>query len=140
MSLLPWIAGAFAGLLACVVAGRLTRVSRTRRAVLAELRRLLLGGVIENSPGRGPQARGRLGELEITVDLHADPKRQRQSRMWRVLAVGPGRVEQAIEVRAGGWQGWIDPWMQLGRARSVCGAGPELQAHAEIEAPLAHAS
>lgn len=138
MSLLPWILGVVAGVLACTLAGRLTRVARVRGAVLEEARRLLRNGVIENAPGRGPQARGQLGELELTVDLHTDAKRPRQSPMWRVLAVGPVRLEQPVEVRVGGWQGWIDPWMQLARGRTVRGAGPELEAHSEAEAPLDH--
>lgn len=138
MNLVAWILGAVAGVLACALVRRLTRGARTRATVLEEVRHLLRGGLIERAAGRGPQARGRLGELEITVDLHVDPKRAHQSPMWRVLAVGPVRVEQPIEVRTTGWQGWIDPWMQLARPRSVRGPGPELEAHAENDLPLDH--
>lgn len=138
MTLLTWILGAVAAAAALAIADRLTRVARVRAHVLEEVRRVLRDGVIERAPGHGLQARGRMGQLEISVDLHSDRKRAPQSPMWRVLAVGPVRVEQAIEVRAGGWQGWIDPWMQLARRRMVRGAGPELEAHSEVEAPLEH--
>jgi len=100
---------------------------------------MLRGGVVESLPGRGPQARGRLSELEVTVDLFHDSTRSAQSPMWRVLAVGPVRFERPLEARVGGWQGWIDPWMQLGETLMVpAGVGPEFTVHSEHTTSLDH--
>ena len=116
-----------------------TQPSRVRSAVLDEVRGMLRGGVIDQYPGRGPQARGRLGELEVTVDLWSDPARPAQSPFWRVLAVGPVRLERPIEVRVGDWKGWIDPWLQLGETVVVPkGVGPEFTVHAENTIWLDH--
>jgi hypothetical protein len=113
--------------------------ARTRAAVLEEVRRLLRGGTIEKPAHRGEQARGQLGQLEITVDVQSDPGRPRQSPMWRVLAVGPVTLERPIEARVGGWEGWIDPWLQLGETLLVPpGAGPEFTLHGEQMPSLEH--
>ena len=140
MNVLVWsISLLVAGVVALYIVRAVGRVSFTRSAVLDEVRRTLRGGLVEDTPGRGPQARGRLGQLEITVDLHHDPKRPKQSPMWRVLAVGPVRVERPVEVRVGGWEGWIDTWMQLAEARVVPAAsGPEFEVHAERAPTLEH--
>jgi hypothetical protein len=117
----------------------LGRVARVRARVLEEVRRMLRGGVVETLPGRGLQARGRLGELEVTVDLFHDPSRPAQSPMWRVLAVGPVRFERPLEARVLHWQGWIDPWMQLGETLLVHGGvGPEFTVHSEHTTSLDH--
>ncbi|MEK7331317.1 MAG: hypothetical protein AAB113_11005, partial [Candidatus Eisenbacteria bacterium] len=106
--------------------------ARTRAAVLEQVRRALRGGVVERPAGRGSQVRGRLGQLEITVDLQNDTGRPRQSPMWRVLAVGPVALDRPIEARIAGWEGWIDPWLQLGETLMVPpGVGPEFSLHAE---------
>jgi hypothetical protein len=133
------VAGA-AALVGLAVALRVIgRTSRTRARVLDEVRRLMRGGVIESLPGRGLQARGRLGELEATVDLYQDPARTKQSPMWRVLAVGPVKFERPLEARVAGWQGWIDPWMQLGETLIVpAGVGPEFTVHSEHTTTLDH--
>ena len=133
MSLLWWSATAVAVFAFVVLAVRLLgRVSIARDSVLDEVRRTLRGGAVEQTPGRGPQARGRLGQLEITVDLHHDPRRPKQSPMWRVLAVGPVRLERPVEVRTIGWQGWIDPWMELSETRTFpLRGGPSLEVHSE---------
>jgi hypothetical protein len=137
---LPWtIAAVLAAIVLLVVFQRSGRVGRTRSVVLEEVRRLLRGGVIEKPPGRGPQARGRLGELEITVDLFRDPSRPRQSPMWRVLAVGPVALERPVEARVNHWDGWIDPWLQIGETLVVSGGvGPEFTLHAEHLPTLEH--
>lgn len=129
-----YVAGAATGVLLYSVICMVVRVPMTRAAVLEEVRRMLRGGMVEKTPGRGLQARGRLGELEITVDLADDPKRRGQSPMWRVLAIGPVRLERPIEVTVGEWKGWIDSWMQLAETRSIASAngGPTLAAHAEV--------
>jgi len=117
----------------------LGRVARVRARVLEEVRRMLRGGVVETLPGRGLQARGRLGELEVTVDLFSDSSRPAQSPMWRVLAVGPVRFERPLEARVQHWQGWIDPWMQLGETLLVPGGvGPEFTVHSEHTTSLDH--
>ncbi len=117
---------------AVFVIRRLARVSITRSTVLEEVRHLLRDGTVQQIPGRGPQARGRLGQLEVTVDLHHDPRRPQQSPMWRVLAVGPVHVDRPVEVRTLGWQGWIDPWMELYETRTVpLHDGPSLEVHSE---------
>ena len=117
----------------------LGRVPFTRTAVLDEVRRTLRGGTVERTPGRGPQARGRLGQLEITVDLHHDPRRPHQSPMWRVLAVGPVRVERPVELRTEGWKGWIDPWMELAETRRFpLGDGVVVETHSERAVPFDH--
>jgi hypothetical protein len=134
-----YVAAAMTGALVCAVIRALVRVPLARRAVLAEVVRTLRGGVVERLPGRGPQARGRLGQLEITVDLHVDPKRREQSPMWRVLAVGPVRLERPIEATVGDWKGIIDPWMELAESRVVPNAtGLPLTLHAEQIPPLDH--
>jgi hypothetical protein len=59
--------------------------------------------------------------------------------MWRVLAVGPVKLERPLEVRAGGWKGWIDPWMQLGETLMVpASVGPEFTVHSEHTTSLDH--
>lgn len=138
MPLLPWFLGgaAFIAAIAIIFFGR---TARTRATVLEEVRRSLKGGVIERAAGRGMQARGRLGELEITVDLQHDPSRPRQTPMWRVLAVGPVMMERPIEARIAGWEGWIDPWLQLGETLTMPrGAGPEIELHAERMPSMEH--
>jgi hypothetical protein len=116
----------------------LGRVPITRSVVLDEVRRTLRGGTVERTPGRGPQARGRLGQLEITVDLHHDPRRP-HSPMWRVLAVGPVRVERPVELRTQGWQGWIDPWMELAETRRfTVGDGVVVETYSERAVPFDH--
>lgn len=133
------IAGAVALMVLLALVRRLGRTAATRQQVLEEVRRMLRGGLVENTPGRGPQARGRLGQLEITVDMHQDAKRTRQSPMWRVLAVGPVRIESPLEVRVDGWQGWIDPWMQLAETRGISsGVGPTLELHGDHLPELSH--
>jgi hypothetical protein len=129
-----YVAGAATGVLIYSVISALIRVPLTRSAVLEEVRRMLRGGTVEKTPGRGLQARGRLGQLEVTVDLAEDSKRRGQSPMWRVLAIGPVRLERPIEVTVGEWKGWIDSWMQLAETRSIASAngGPTLAAHAEV--------
>ena len=140
MSQLLWyVAAAVTGAFVCAGIRALTRTPMTRAAVLEEVRRMLRGGVVEKTPGRGPQARGRLGQLEVTVDLFDDPKRRAQSPMWRVLAVGPVRLERPMEVTIGDWKGWIDSWMQLAESREVPGAaGPMLLVHSEHAPPPDH--
>lgn len=115
------------------------RANRARGLVLEEVRRLLRGGAVESLRGRGPQARGRLGELEITVDLHHDPQRRGESPMWRVMAVGPVTVASPIEAKVGDWRGWIDPWLQTGQTLMVPGgAGPGFTVHTDQPATLDH--
>jgi hypothetical protein len=115
------------------------RVPRTRRLVLEEVRRQLRGGAIERLPGRGPQARGRLGELEVTVDLHHDHQRRGESPMWRVMAVGPVPVVQPVEAHVAEWRGWIDPWMRTGQTLMVpAGIGPPFLVHARHALMLDH--
>jgi hypothetical protein len=59
--------------------------------------------------------------------------------MWRVLAVGPVKFERPIEARIAGWQGWIDPWMQLGETLMVPGGvSPEFTVHSEHTTTLDH--
>jgi hypothetical protein len=124
---------------ALLIVRSLIRVSRTRNAVLEEVRRRLRGGVIEKLPRRGPQARGRIGELEVTVDLYRDPQRPDVSPLWRVMAVGPVRVPGPVEAHVGGWRGWIDPWMQMSKALPVPdGAGPHLVLHGDQPLALDH--
>ncbi len=135
-----WVLG---GVITIAVVGLATRglgrSARTRAAVLEEVRQALRGGVIEKPAGGGAQARGRLGHLEVTVDLQSDAMRPRQSPMWRVLAAGPVAVERPIEARVGGWEGWIDSWLQLGETLVVpSGAGPEFILHAEQMPALDH--
>jgi hypothetical protein len=113
--------------------------SRTRAAVFEEVRRTLRGGVIEKPARRGKQVRGQLGQLEITVDVQSDSARPRQSPMWRVLAVGPVAIERPVEARVFGWEGWIDPWLQLGETLMVPpGVGPEFSLHAERMPTMDH--
>jgi hypothetical protein len=140
MTPLLWTAIAAAAIVALWIFLRIAgRSARLRAGVLEDVRRALRGGVIDTLPGRGPQARGRLGELEITVDLYSDPARPKQSPMWRVLAVGPVRIERPMEVRVAGWQGWIDPWLQLGETVTVpAHAGPELTVHSEHGVGIDH--
>jgi len=124
---------------AWLIVRMLGRVAFARSAVLDEVRRTLRGGTVERTPGRGPQARGRLGQLEITVDLHHDPRRPHQSPTWRVLAVGPVRVERPIELRTEGWQGWIDPWMKLVETRRLpLREGLVIESHSERAVPSDH--
>jgi hypothetical protein len=133
------IAALIAVVVACALSLGVGRVGRTRAAVLEEVRRMLRGGVIERPPGRGMQARGLLGELEVTVDLHRDPSRPRQSPMWRVLAVGPVALDRPVEARVAHWDGWIDPWLQIGETLVVpASVGPEFTLHAERSPSLDH--
>lgn len=127
-----WVLGGVSILVVLVATRVLGRSSRTRATVLEEVRRTLHGGVLERPSGRGALVRGRLGQLELTVDLQSDPTRPRQSPMWRVLAVGPVALDRPIEARIAGWEGWIDPWLQLGETLTVPpGVGPEFSMHAE---------
>ena len=56
--------------------------------------------VIDNRAGAGGiigaeiVARGTLGPLAVAVDIQRDPKRPRQSPMWRVIAEGPVSLER----------------------------------------------
>lgn len=128
-----------AAIVAWIAFRLLGRVSIARAAVLDEVRRTLKGGVVQQTKGRGPQARGRLGQLEITVDLHHDPRRPQQSPMWRVMGVGPVRVERPVEIRLGGWQGWIDPWMEMTETRAVpMRQGPAVDIHTDRPIALDH--
>ena len=128
-----WTLGGVFAMVALLAAARvLGRAARTRATVLEEVRRSLHGGVVERPAGRGALVRGRLGQLELTVDLQNDHTRPRQSPMWRVLAVGPVALDRPIEARIGGWEGWIDPWLQLGETLTVPpGVGPEFSLHGE---------
>lgn len=115
------------------------RTGRTRDLVLDEVRRSLRDGAVENVRGRGPQVRGRLGDLEVTVDLHSDPRRPAQSPMWRVMAVGPVAVDPPVEAHVAGWRGWIDPWMERGKVVLIPpGVGPAFSMHAETPVNLDH--
>ena len=140
MSELVWIVPAAIGALAALIFLRSSgRAARTRAEVLDEVRRSLRAGVLDELPGRVPQARGRIGELEITVDLHSDPARPAQSPMWRILAVGPVGLDRPLEVRIADWKGWIDPWLQLGESVLVpAGMGPGFSVHAEHSIHLDH--
>lgn len=133
MPQLWWAPGGVLALVVLIAAARvLGRSGRTRATVFEEVRRTLNGGVVERPAGRGVLARGRLGQLEMTVDLQNDPARPRQSPMWRILAVGPVALDRPIEARIAGWEGWIDPWLQLGETLSVPpGVGPGFSLHAE---------
>jgi hypothetical protein len=135
-----WILGGVLVVAAFAVAtGGLGRAARTRSAVLEEVRRGMRGGVIERAAGHGSQARGRLGHLEITVDLQSDPGRPRQSPMWRVLAIGPVALDRPFEARIAGWEGWIDPWLQLGETLNMPpGGGPAITLHAECMPDIDH--
>ncbi len=140
LSQLWWALG---GVLAIAIVGFATRglgrSARTRAAVREEVRRALHGGVIEKPAGQGAQVRGRLGPLEVTLELRNDVTRPRQSPMWRALAVGPVAMERPVEARVAGWEGWIDPWLQLGDTLVVPpGAGPEFTLHAEGLPTLDH--
>jgi hypothetical protein len=140
MSEFVWIVPAAIGALAALIFLRSSgRAARTRAEVLDEVRRSLRSGVLDELPGRAPQARGRIGELEITVDLHSDPARPAQSPMWRILAVGPVGLDRPLEVRIADWKGWIDPWLQLGESVMVpAGMGPGFTVHAEHSIHLDH--
>src|SRR4029453_12763595 len=140
MSEMMWVVLAAIGTVTTLAFLRSSRQStRVRELVLEEVRRSLRGGVIDTLPGRGPQARGRLGALEVPVALYSDPARPAQSPMWRMLAVGPVRLEHPIEVRVSGWKGWIDPWLQLGETVVVpAGKGPEFPVPAEHTIWLDH--
>ena len=110
---------------------RLGRAAGTRAAVFEEVRRTLRDGTLERAGGV-TVVRGKLGPLEVLVDLQSDSKRPRQSPMWRVSAEGPVAFERPLEARVGGWEGWIDPWLQLGETLTVLnGAGPGFTLHAE---------
>jgi hypothetical protein len=140
LSPLLWsVATATVVLVALFVLRIARRVPRARRIVLEEVRRKLRGGQVERLPSRGLQARGQLGELEVTVDLFHDPQRGDESPMWRVMAVGPVRVSTPVEAHIDGWRGWIDPWMQMARALSVAGGvGPTFTMHCEQPLTLDH--
>jgi len=128
------------GLLLLFMMNGARRSRHTRQVVLEEVRRRLRGGTIENLPARGPRARGRLGELELTVDLHHDSSRRSESPMWRVMAVGPVRIDEPIEARVADWSGWIDPWMQMEKVLTVpaAGGGPTFTIHARQPMTLHH--
>jgi len=134
-----WIAvGIVAVALLVVVSRRLGRGAGIRAAVIEEVRRTLREGTLERS-GSSAQVRGRLGPLEVTVDLQNDVRRPRQSPMWRVTAEGPVGLEHPIEARVAGWEGWIDPWMQLAESLSVPGnGGPPLTLHADRPPSAGH--
>src|SRR5262245_40934761 len=51
-----YVAAAATGVLVYSIISMLVRVPMTRAAVLEEVRRMLRGGVVEQTPGRGPQA------------------------------------------------------------------------------------
>jgi hypothetical protein len=103
----------------------------TRAAVLEEVRRTLRDGTIERN-GVGPVVRCHLGSLAVTVDLQRDDKRPNQSPMWRVTAEGPVALDRPVEARVGGWEGWIDPWLQMSEALTVTSAaGPAFTLHGE---------
>lgn len=140
MPQLWWILGGAIAIAIVGLASRgFVRSARTRAAVLDEVRQVLGGAVVEKPPGRGAQVRGRLGALEVTVELRSDATRPRQSPMWRALAVGPVAMERPVEARVGGWEGWIDPWLQLGETLIVPPrGGPEFTLHAEGLATLDH--
>ena len=140
MSSLLWpVATGAIILVSWLIVRTMVRVSHTRDIVLEEVRRRLRGGVIERLPRRGPQARGRLGDIEVTVDLYRDPQRPDLSPLWRVIAVGPVRVATPVEVHIGGWRGWIDPWMQMATTLPVPdGPGPHLVLHGEQPLALDH--
>ena len=140
MPQLWWVLGGAIAIAILVLASRgFVRSARTRAAVLDDVRRVLKGAVVEKPPGRGAQVRGRLGALEVTVELRSDATRPRQSPMWRALAVGPVAMERPVEARVGGWEGWIDPWLQLGETLAVPpGGGPEFTLHAEGTPTLDH--
>jgi hypothetical protein len=140
LSPLLWSAAiATIGVVVLVLLGGARRSSHTRHVVLDEVRRKLRGGTIESLPSRGPQARGQLGELEVTVDLHHDPRRRRESPMWRVMAVGPVRITEPVEVRVGDWGGWIDPWMQMEKVLALPpNGGPAFSIHARQPTTFDH--
>ncbi len=134
-----WLAAGGIALVTAIVLRVLGARSRCRDVMLDEVKRVMRRGIIEKLTGRGPQARGQMGQLEITVDLHEDRSRPGQSPMWRVLAVGPVRLQHPIEARVGGWQGWIDPWLQLAETSPVKGGiGPAFTLHSEHGASLDH--
>lgn len=73
------------------------------------------------------------------MDLFRDPQRPHESPMWRVMAVGPVRLDGPVEAHVDGWRGWLDPWMQKARALSVPGGvGQEFTVHAERALTLDH--
>jgi hypothetical protein len=132
---LPQLWWTLGGIVAIAIAGvtarGLGRPRRTRSAVLEEVRRTLRDGALERE-GQGTVVRGRLGPLMVTVDIQNDPRRPRQSPMWRVIAEGPVALPRPVEARVAGWEGWIDPWLQLGETLTVPGGpGPDLTLHAE---------
>lgn len=132
MAQIWWILG---GIVVVVAAGfalrRLGRAAGTRSAVFEEVRRTLRDGSTERVGGV-IVVRGSLGPLGVSVDLQSDPKRPKQSPMWRVIAEGPVALERPVEARVGGWEGWIDPWLQLGETLTVLNvAGPGFTLHSE---------
>ncbi|HKQ58017.1 MAG TPA: hypothetical protein VJY35_09130 [Candidatus Eisenbacteria bacterium] len=133
MPQLWWTLGGIAAVAILGTAARGWRAPlRTRSAVLEEVRRTLRDGTLEREVGQGEVVRGRLGPLTVTVDIQNDPRRPRQSPMWRVIAEGPVALSRPVEARVAGWEGWIDPWLQLGDTLSVPGGpGPDLTLHAE---------
>ena len=132
MPQLLWVMGAVVVLVGVVLAARwFGRAAGTRAAVFEEVRRTLRDGTLGRE-GRATVVRGHLGALAVSVDLQKDPKRPRQSPMWRMTAEGPVALDRPIEARVGGWEGWIDPWLQLGETLTVLnGAGPGFTLHAE---------
>jgi hypothetical protein len=133
MAQLGWIAGVIVAVVVLTLVGRrLGRAAATRAAVMEEVRRTLREGTLERAEGGTTRVRGRLGPLEVMVDLQRDARRPRQSPMWRVTAEGPVGLDQPIEARIAGWEGWIDPWMQLAETLSVAGVdGLPLTLHAD---------
>lgn len=139
MSQVLWVLGGLVAIAAIVFATRrFGRAAMTRAAVLEEVRRTLRDGTHERG-GAGPAVRGYLGSLLVTVDIQRDLKRPRQSPMWRVTAQGPVALDRPVEVRVGGWEGWIDPWLQLGEALTVTSVvGPAFTLHAERITTTSH--
>lgn len=127
-----WILGGIVVVVAVAFASRrLGRAAATRSAVFEEVRRTLRDGRTERAGGV-TVVRGSLGPLAVSVDIQRDPLRAKQSPMWRVIAEGPVALERPTEARVGGWEGWIDPWLQLGETLTVLnGAGPGFTLHAE---------
>jgi len=134
-----YVAAAASGALLCVVIGSVLRALSWRRSVLNGVAHQLRGGKVDRVRGHGLRARGHLGQLEVTVEMHRDSRRPAQSPMWRVFAVGPVRVDHPVEVAAGGWISDIDPWLErLVPVAVPCAAGPMLAVRSEVPVPADH--
>jgi hypothetical protein len=140
MSPLFWyVAAAAGGALLCAVVGALLRAQSWKHQVLHAVAHRLRGGVVDHVRGHGFRARGQLGQLEVTVEMHRDSRRPTESPMWRVLAVGPVRIDQPVEVAAGGWTTDIDPWLErLAPIAVPSGEGPVLAVRAQQPVPFDH--